>query len=68
MMQKQRWREFKRVLGILRRGGGSPIITSGLGLSWVIFPLGPWSLGRGRGVRLATGHALRQRCGGGYFY
>ena len=31
------------------KGGGSPIITSGLGLSWVMVPLGPWSLGRGRG-------------------
>ena len=25
------------------------IITSGLGLSWVMVPVGPWSLARGRG-------------------
>ena len=52
---------------ILRNGGGGPIITSGLWPSWVILPLGPWSLPRGRGVRLGTGHALRSKRGGGLF-
>ena len=48
--------------------GGSPIIASGLGLSWVLVPIGPWSLERGRGVvRLGTGHTLRSKRGGGYF-
>ena len=37
--------------------GGVPIITSGLGLSWVVVPLGPWSLQkmqRGPGWELVT--------------
>ena len=30
-------------------------------------PLGPWSLGRGRGIGLGTDHALRSKRSGGYF-
>ena len=41
------------------------IITSGPLLSPVILPLDPWSLERGRGVRLAIGHDLRWKRDGG---
>ena len=41
-------REFKEFEDFGERGG-VPMITSGLGLSWVMVPLGPWSLERGRG-------------------
>ena len=44
MQQKRVWDEKKH----FGKGGG-PIITSGLWSSWVILPLGPWSLPRGRG-------------------
>ena len=56
------WRELRN----FEKGGEGPIITSGLWLSWVMVPLGPWSLERGRGVQLATGHALRSKRGGGF--
>ena len=32
-----------------KKGGSGLIITSGLGMSWVLVLLGPWSLERGRG-------------------
>ena len=43
-------KRFAGLPGILTTGGGwCPIITSGLWLSGVMVPLGPWSLERGRG-------------------
>ena len=52
---------FERVLEKVR---GGPIITSGLGLLWILVLLGPWSLEGGRGVRVGTGHALRSKRSG----
>ena len=49
MMQKQVLGESPRIPENFRKWGGGPIITSGLWPSWVILPLGPWSLPRGRG-------------------
>ena len=46
------------------QGRGGPITTSGLQVSWVLVPLGPWSSERSRGI-LGTGHALRSKRGSG---
>ena len=56
---------FAGVPGILGKVG-CPTITSGLGVSWVLVLLGPWSLERGRGNHLVTSHASRSKRGGGY--
>ena len=37
------------VPGTSRKGGWFPMITSGLGLSWVMMPLDPWSLESSKG-------------------
>ena len=63
MMHKKGWRQFYEVF---RKGSGvcvcvCPVMTSGLGVSWVLVPLGSWSLERGRGH---PGGALRSKCGG----
>ncbi len=44
MMQNKGWQKLPEIWG---KGGRCPIITSGLGLSWAMVPLGPWSLDRG---------------------
>ena len=50
MVQK----EMQDFWAILSMVSGWPIITSGLGLSLVMAPLGPWPLERGRGDPAGT--------------
>ena len=55
---------FAGILRNLGKGDGRSIIISGLGLSRVLVPRGPWPLERGRG-----GSAwLRSKRGGGYVW
>ena len=55
------------LMSFSRVGGGVPIINLGLGLFWVMLPLGSGSWQGAGVVRLAAGHALRSRRGGGFY-